>query len=122
MATQQTNDTGEQRTQLVLDITPALRKRIERAAARGDLSAAEYAERLLEQAVPEEEEEQEQEAVKTKTTHGRPVTQAFADEMRRIREEWQRNHPGVVAGDSVELIRQMREERTEQLERAIKGE
>lgn len=119
MATQQTNDTDEQRTQLVLEITPALRKRIERAAARDDLSASEYAARLLEQTVPEEDE---QEAVTTDTTRGRAVTQAFADEMRRIREEWQRNHPGVVAEDSVELIRQMREERTEQLERAIKGE
>lgn len=119
MASQHTNDTNEQRTQIVLDITPALRKRIERAAAHSDLSTAEYAARLLEQTVPEEEE---QEAVKVQTTRGRPVTPVFAEEMRRIREEWQRNHPGVVVEDSVELIRQMREERTEQLERAIKGE
>lgn len=122
MATQQTNDThdetGEQRTQFVIEITPALRRRIEREAARGDLSAVEYAVRLLEQTVPEEE----QEAVETRPTRGRPVTQAFVEEMRRTREEWERNHPGVVAEDSVELIRQMREERTEQLERAIKGE
>lgn len=121
MTTQQTNDTNEQRSQLVLDITPALRQRIERAAARGDLSAPEYAARLLEQTVPSEEEN-DQEAEETRPTSGRPVTQAFVDEMRRIREEWERNHPGVVAEDSVELIRQMREERTEQLERAIKGE
>lgn len=119
MATQHTDDTNEQRSRLVLDITPALRRRIEHAAARGDLSASEYAARLLEQTVPDEND---QEAEETRPARGRPVTQAFVDEMRRIREEWERNHPGVVAEDSVELIRQMREERTEQLESAIKGE
>ena len=67
-------------------------------------------------------QEQKQEAAQAERARGHPVTQAFADEMRRIREEWQRNHPRVVAEDSVELIRQMREERTEQLERAVEGE
>ena len=123
MATQQTEDThdtsNEQRSRLVLDITPSLRRRIEHAAARGDLSASEYAERLLEQTVPEEDD---QEAEEKRPTRGRPVTQAFVDEMRRTREQWERDHPGVVAEDSVDLIRQMREERTEHLMRVIEGE
>ena len=117
MATQQTNDTDEQRTQLVLEITPALRRRIERAAARDDLSASEYAARLLEQTVPEEEEEEE----RTETTR-QPVTAEYLDRLREFQEQWAKNHPGVVIEDTVEMIRRMREERTEHLERVIRGE
>lgn len=115
MATQQTNDTGEQRTKLVLDITPALRKRIERAAARGDLSAAEYAARLLERTVPEEEEEQQHNEPQTQ---GRRLTPEDVDLLMQTRDAI--SH-GRVFEDSVELIRQMREERTEHLMRVIEG-
>lgn len=118
MATQHTEDThgtpSEQRTQLVLDITPALRRRIERAAARGDLSAAEYAARLLEQNVPEEEEQ-------TKAAR-QAVTAEYLDRLREFQEQWAKNHPGVVVEDTVEMIRRMREERAEHLERVIRGE
>lgn len=124
MATQQTDDahdnhetpdtTGGQRTQFVLDITPALRRRIERAAARGDLSAAEYAARLLEQSVPEQEEQTE--------AARQPVTAKYLDRLREFQEQWAKNHPGVVVEDTVEMIRRMREERTEHLMRVIEGE
>ncbi|HEX6800757.1 MAG TPA: hypothetical protein VF116_23795 [Ktedonobacterales bacterium] len=108
MTTQQSNDTpNEQRSQLVLDITPALQRRIERAAARGDLSAAEYAERLLEQTVPDEEEQME--------AARQAVTAEYLDRLREFQEQWAKNHPGVVFEDSAETVRKMREERSDYL-------
>lgn len=118
MTTHQTDHhADDERTQLVIEISPALRQRIERAAARGDLSTQAYVEELLERTVPAEATQQASEP-----TRGQPVTPEFAVEMRRTREEWARNHPGVEVEDSVELIRRMREERTEHLMRAIEGE
>lgn len=114
MATQRNDDThdthdtpNEQRSQLVLDITPALRRRIERAAARGDLTATEYAERMLEQNVPDEEEQAE--------TKRQAVTAEYLDRLREFQEQWAKNHPGVVFEDSAEAVRKMREERSEYL-------
>lgn len=119
MATQRNDDThdphetpGEQSSRLVLDITPALRRRIERAAARGDLSAAEYAERLLEQNVPEEEQTSgDDQPEATRQT----VTAEYLDRLREFQEQWAKNHPGVVFEDSAEAVRKMREERSEYL-------
>lgn len=119
MTTHQTDHTttdqhsDDERTQLVIEISPALRQRIERAAAHGDLSASAYVERLLEETVPEEEQ-----VAATR----QPVTTEYVERLREFQQAWVRNHPGVVLEDSVELIRRMREERTEHLERVIRGE
>ena len=100
---------GGKRTRLMIDISPELRRRIRVAAAQRDLTLKEYVERILEQAVPETENTAPVEPVR------RPVSQEFVDGLRQVREQIQRNHPGVVFDDSVELIRRMREERTEHL-------
>jgi hypothetical protein len=97
----------------VVEISPALRQRIERAAAHGDLSAPAYVERLLEETVPEEEQ--------VRATR-QPVTTEYVEKLREFQQAWARNHPGLVLEDSAELIRRMREERTEHLERVIRGE
>ena len=105
---------GGKRTRLMIDISPELRRRIRVAAARRDLTLKEYVERILEQAVPD--------AIEAERPQRRKMTRESLAAFQRLQEEFARNHPGVVLDDSVEIIRQMREERDEQLERAIRGE
>jgi len=102
------------RTRLMIDISPELRRRIRIAAAQRDLTLKEYVERILEDTVPRESSSAEQPR--------RKMTSESLAAFQRLQEEFAQNHPGVVLDDSVEIIRQMREERDEQLERAIRGE
>jgi hypothetical protein len=104
----------KRRTRLIIDISPELRRRIKIAAAERDLSVREYVEQILESTVAPQTEE-----AKAQRT---PVSLQYAEQLRQFQEEWRRAHPGVVLDDSVDLIRQMREERTERLENAIRGE
>lgn len=103
-------ETGNQhtkRTRLMIDISPELRRRIKIAAARDDLSIKDYVEHILEQAVPAEATEQIR----------RPITREALEELDKVREAIKRNlPPGYVFEDSVETLRQLREERTRQLE------
>lgn len=105
---------GGKRTRLMIDISPELRRRIRIAAAQRDLTLKEYVERILEQVVPETESAPEQ-------RRGRPITREFVESLRQFQEQWKRDHPGVVLDDSVELIRQMREERTQHLMDVVEG-
>src|SRR5579875_719986 len=95
MATGATDRTGEaaggaggKRTRLIIDITPALRRRIRLAAAREDVSVREYVEGILERAVPEENSAVAQQA-------RRRMTAADAERLRLAREALARAHPGV---------------------------
>jgi len=96
------------RSRLIIDIVPELRRRIKVAAAQNDLSVQEYVGRILDQAVPPEPEPGQRQR--------RPVSRAAIDELLQFREELKRAHPGLVFEDSVETLRQIREERTRQLE------
>jgi plasmid stability protein len=103
-------DQHPRRTRLMIDISPELRRRIKIAAARADLSIKDYVEHILEQAVPAEASPPQQ--------IRRPVTKEAFEELDKAREAIMRNlPPGYVFEDSVETLRQMREERTRQLER-----
>ena len=95
---------GGKRSRLMIDISPELRRRIEVAAAQRDLSMREYVEWLLEEAVPAEAHAPEQ---------GRhPMTRERFEQLLEAREAIS---GGRVFSDSTELIRQMREERSEYL-------
>lgn len=96
------------RSRLIVDITPELRRRIRVAAAQNDLSIQDYVGRILDQVVPAE-------VVPERAEHG-PINRAAVEELLRHREEFKRAHPGLVIEDSVEALRQIREERTRQLE------
>ena len=96
------------RPRLMIDISPELRRRIKIAAAQKDLSIREYVEDILDQAVPSEEASME------KREH-RPVSQESLQRLLRTREQIIQERQGEPFTDSTELIRQMREERSEYL-------
>ena len=95
------------RPRLMIDISPELRRRIKIAAAHNDLSIREYIERILEQTVPGEANLPQREP--------RRVTQEAIDRLRQVREQIRQKHPDTVFTDSAEIIRQMRDERSEHL-------
>jgi hypothetical protein len=103
MATQKHNP----RPRLMIDISPELRRRIKIAAAQNDLSIREYIERILEQTVPGE--------ANLPLREPRRVTREAIDRLRQVREQIRQNHPDTVFTDSAEIIRQMRDERSEHL-------
>src|SRR6266576_7156563 len=96
------------RPRLMIDISPELRRRIKIAAAQKDLSIREYVEDILDQAVPPEK------SLLEKRERGR-LNSAAIDDLLKTREEIMRAHPGQVF-DSVETLRQLREERLKELE------
>ena len=98
---------GDQRNDLIINIHPQLRRRLTIAAAQSNLSLEEYVGRILEQVAPPETG-----AAKKR----RGLDWAAVAELKRYREEIRRAHPGQVIEDSVELLRQAREERTRELE------
>src|SRR6266480_1732388 len=96
------------RPRLMIDISPELRRRIKIAAAQKDLSIREYVEDILDQAVPPEE-------VGMEKREPRPVSQESLQRLLRTREQIIQERQGEPFTDSTELIRQMREERSEYL-------
>ena len=91
------------RPRLIIDISPELLQRIKVAAAQKDLSIREYVEDILDQAVPSEKRER-----------GRLNSEAIED-LLKTREEILHERQGKPFSDSTELIRQMREDRSEYL-------
>ncbi|HEU5439344.1 MAG TPA: toxin-antitoxin system HicB family antitoxin [Ktedonobacterales bacterium] len=89
------------RARLTLDLDPALHMRIKMAAAQQRLSMREYIERILREAVPETRE--------SGWTEARPITPEVLAMLR------ERLAQQPVQPDSTELIRRMREERSEYL-------
>src|SRR6266568_9363305 len=110
MATQRqySDNLPGKRPRLMIDISPELRRRIKIAAAQKDLSIREYVEDILDQAVPPEK------SLLEKRERGR-LNSAAIDDLLKTREEIMRAHPGQVF-DSVETLRQLREERLKELE------
>jgi|SRR5712692_8176135 len=94
---------GDQTNDLIINIHPQLRRRLTIAAAQSNLSLEEYVGRILEQVAPPE--------TSTVQKRGGRLDWAAVEELKRYREEIRRAHPGQVFEDSVELLRQAREER-----------
>jgi plasmid stability protein len=140
---QQNDDHDEQSDEqpgLIIDISPALRSRLKRAAAKHDLSVDQYVEDILEKAVAQEEKTEEESTVKQEyrsvsqqtlerlrcireqimqerqgQQEPRPISKEGLEGLIQLREQIKQNHPGVVFEDSTEIIRQMREERSQYL-------
>jgi len=111
MQSQDSNDRNRlpgKRPRLMIDISPELRRRIKVAAAQKDRSIREYIEDILEHAVPPETSFLE------KRERGQ-LNSAAIEDLLKTREEIMRAHPGQVF-DSVETLRQIREERLKELE------
>jgi predicted RNA-binding protein len=96
------------RPRLMIDISPELRRRIKIAAAEKDLSIREYVEDILEQVVPPEKASMEK-------REPRPVSRESLERLLRTREQIIQERQGQPFTDSTEIIRQMREERSEYL-------
>ena len=100
-------ENAKKRTRITIDVSPEMRRRIKMAALQNDLSIGEYVGRILEQSVPDET---------TKTQQRRPATRRMLEELRQLREAIMQDRNGQPFEDSTEMIRQMREERSRELE------
>ena len=96
------------RPRLMIDISPELRRRIKIAAAKQDLSIREYVEDILDQAVPTEDDH-----MKKRQPH--PVSRESLQRLLQTREQIIQDRQGQPFTDSTEIIRQMREERSDYL-------
>ncbi len=92
---------------LTINISPELRQRLQEIAAQGNLSIREYIETLLEQIVLHE--------ARISNPQRRPMSREAFEGLIQLREQFQRNHPGQILDDSTEIVRQMREERSQYL-------
>ena len=101
-------DKAKKRSRITLDVSPELRRRIKLAALQDNLSVGEYVSRILEQVVPKEES--------MKPKQRRPATRKMLEELQQVREQIMRRRNGELFEDSTEMIRQMREERSRELE------
>src|SRR6266568_2385553 len=89
-----------------VNINGELFARVRAAAFRKHLTISQYLEELLDEMVPEMNEVIEP---------GHPLTQENLDAIRKIREGISKNHNYQSLGNSVEELRESREERLQQL-------
>ena len=87
----------------MIDIKPELLQRIKITAAQKELSISKYVEDILDQAVPSEKRERGQ------------LNSAAIEDLLKTREKIMQERQGQPFTDSVEIIRQMRNERSEYL-------
>ena len=104
------NDTDDQSkiSKFTIDLSQGLQRRIRLAASQNGLSISEYVERILDEVVPEE-------TGITKRV-GQPVSRESIERLRRLREQIWEEHNREFFEDSAELIHQMREERSRELD------
>ncbi len=107
MAMQQQYD-DDQTNGLFINVVPELRRRIATAAEQSNLSVQEYVGHILEQVVPPEGNFTQEKR--------RGLNRAAVDDLLRYSEEIRKAHPEQVFEDSVETLRQIREERMRELE------
>ncbi len=90
-----------------IDISFELYQKIEMAAKRQDISTEEYLEKILERMIPIED---------WLLRKRRPVTQETINIFRQLQQDSTQGRNGEPFSDSTEIIRQMREERTRELD------
>jgi len=96
------------RPRITIDVSPELRRRIRVAASQNDLSISQYVGKILDQAVPHETRMNQQQR--------RPLNRKTLEHALQVRQEIIEHTNGRVFEDSTEIIRQMREERSRELE------
>jgi len=99
---------GGKRSRLTVDINPGLRRRVKMAAINKDVSISELVEDVLEKAFPEEESPRQ--------TQRQPISRKTLEHILLVRKEIMEHTKGKVFEDSTEIVRQMREERSRELE------
>lgn len=96
------------RSRITFDVSPELRRRIKMAALQHDLSIGEYLGSILEQAVPDE--------ASVAQRQRRPVTRKTLEHVLQVREQIMQDTNRRLFDDSTEIVRQMREERSRELD------
>jgi DNA polymerase elongation subunit (family B) len=96
------------RSRITIDISPELRRRIKIAASQRDVSISEYLGGILEEHVPNE--------MSIKQQQRKPLTRETLEHVYKVREEIMEHTNRRIFEDSTELIRQMREERSQELD------
>jgi uncharacterized protein (DUF1778 family) len=96
------------RSRITIDVSPELRRRIKKAASEQDVSISKFLERILEEAVPEE--------ASLLQFEKKPLTHEKLERVLKVREEIIAHTGGYTFEDSTEVVRQMREERSRELE------
>src|SRR5207248_10786659 len=104
-------DKGNQamkRSRITIDVSPELRRRIKKAATENEVSISEYLGRILDEKVPRE--------TNLIQIEEKPLTREKLERVLRVREEIIAHTGGYTFEDSTEVVRQMREERSRELE------
>jgi hypothetical protein len=104
-------DKGKQamkRSRITIDVSPELRKRIKKAASEQDVSISKFLTQIIEDAVPS--------SSGTVGYQGHPVTREAIERLRQVRERILQDRGGKPFENTNELIWQMREERSRELE------
>jgi hypothetical protein len=96
------------RSRITIDISPELRRRIKMAASQNDLSISEYLGQILERSVPE--------LTSITRRQRKLLTRETLEHVYQVREEIMEHTNQRVFEDSTEIIRQMREERSQELD------
>ena len=101
------NRAMKERTRITIDVSPELRQRIKAAEFQNNVSISEYVGDILEDAVPKD-------IIYNREL--KPLTREKLERVLKVREEIIAHTYGRTFEDSTELIRQMREERTRELD------
>lgn len=96
------------RSRITIDVSPELRRRIKKAASEQDVSISKFLTHIIEEAVPEDEG--------TVVYQGHPVTREAIERLRQVRERILEDRGGKPFENTNELIWEMREERSRELE------
>ena len=96
------------RSRITIDISPELRRRIKVAASQRDLSISEYLGSILEANVPQE--------VIIKQGQRKLLTRETLEHVYEVHEQIMEHTNRRIFEDSTELIHQMREERSQELD------
>jgi uncharacterized protein (DUF1778 family) len=96
------------RSRITIDVSPELRKRIKKAASEQDVSISKFLERILEEAVPQE--------ASLLQLEKKPLTREKLERVLKVREEIIAHTGGYTFEDSTEVVHQMREERSKEME------
>lgn len=96
------------RSRITIDISPELRRRIKVAASQRDVSISEYLGQILEEHVPDE--------TSILQRPRKPLTRETLEHIYQVREEIMEHTNQRTFEDSTEIIRQMREERSQELD------
>ena len=101
------NQIMKERTRITIDVSPELRQRIKLAALQNNLSISEYLGRILEDAVPRGV---------SYNKEMKPLTREKLERVLQVRERIIESTGGYTFEDSTEIVRQMRDERTRELD------